>query len=238
VVWDEQNNEWNLFYVCYKAKPNTPEAFYLNHEGRIMRSVSEVKGIDGIGGPYTDKGIVIEPGPESQSWEGLQGTDSFFPYKVGDTWYAFYGSAKTEVKPVLHWRVGMASAPSLDGKWVRDPRNPSEIEKKAIENPIVTPAWKHGWLLVYDQVLVEGAFGWAYSEDGKNWNAGHAEQIAPNKDGWCVDVRTPLGLVDEGNGKYTMFFTGFAKKPDWESMMAGNVSGDHFQVGYIELELK
>jgi hypothetical protein len=237
-VWDDDNNEWNLFYVAYKAKPNTADKFFLGHEGRIWRSVSTIRGKEGISGPYVDKEIVMEPGPESQSWEGLQGIDSFFPYKVGKTWHAFYGSAKTEVKPILYWLVGQASAPSLKGRWVRSTSNPSKIEKKAIENPIITPAFKKGWLMVYDPVVVDGAFGWCYSIDGINWPAGNATPIDTSKNGWCAHVRTPLGLVDEGNGKYTLFFTGFEKKPDWEKLLSGVETGDYCSIGYIEVEWK
>jgi hypothetical protein len=237
-VWDADNNEWNLFYVAYKAKANTPEKFLWNHEGRIWRSVSEVKGKNGINGPFVDKGIVMEPGSESQAWEGLQGTDSFFPYKVGKTWYAFYGSAKTEIKPILHWLVGQASAPSLEGKWIRSDSNPSKIEKKGIENPIVTPAFKKGWLMVYDQVVVDGAFGWCYSEDGINWPAGNATPIDTSKNAWCADVRTPLGLVDEGNGKYTLFYTGFEQKPDYDIIFSGAKTDNYCSMGFIELEWK
>lgn len=237
-VWDENNNEWNLFYVAYKASPNTPEKFLLNHEGRIWRSISKTKGMHGISGPYEDIKVVLEPGPESQSWEGLQGTDSFFPWKVGNTWYAFYGSAKTEKKPIEYWRVGFATAQSLAGKWNRmSDINPAEIEKKGIENPIVTPAPGNGWLVVYDNVTEPGAFGWGYSEDGINWPHGNFLTINKPEDGWCKDIRTPLRLVDEGNGKYTMFYSGFEDVPDWDKFMEGTAECS-CSIGYIEVEFK
>lgn len=237
-VWDSKANRWNLFYVCYKAKPNTADAFYLNHEGRIMRSISKTPGLDGISGPYEDWGIVMEPGQESQSWEGLQGVDSFFPWKVGKKWYAFYGSAKTQVKPVEYWRVGMASASSLEGKWIRSENNPSEIETYDIENPIVDRLDKSRWITVYDQVST-GPFliGYAFSTDGINWNKGDTLSIYPDREGWCKDVRTPLGVVDEGNGKYTIFYTGFADNPDWDKMLAGK-SSCSLSVGFVEVEIK
>src|SRR5919197_4458125 len=118
-VYDDTEQRWNLFYVAYRAAPNTATAFRMNHDGRIWRAVSTVVGEAGIGGPYRGVGIVLEPGPDSESWEGLQGTDSFFPYRVGKRWYAIYGSANTEKMPIEHWRVGIASASALGGRWRR-----------------------------------------------------------------------------------------------------------------------
>jgi len=237
-VWDEAQNVWNLFYVCYKAAPNTADKFYLNHEGRIQRSVSAVKGKEGISGPYIDKEIVMEPGAETQAWEGLQGIDSFFPWKVGTKWYAFYGSAKTEVKPVEYWRVGMASADSLGGKWLRDKNNPSEIETYDIENPIVDKLSDKLWIGVYDQVsTAPQLIGYTFSNDGIHWGKGETLNLYPDGNGWCKDIRTPLGVIDEGNGKLTIFFTGFANNPDWDKMLNGENSAT-LSIGYIEAKIK
>lgn len=101
--------------MAYRAAPNTSTQFRMNHEGRIWRAISTKRGAAGVGGPYRDVGVVLEPGPDSEPWEGLQGTDSFFPYRVGDGWYALYGSANTEKLPIEHWRVGVAASRSLAG---------------------------------------------------------------------------------------------------------------------------
>jgi hypothetical protein len=54
---------------------------------------------------------------------------------------------------------------------------------------------------------------------------------------WCKQVRTPMGLVDEGGGKYTLFYTGFETVPDWDQLLAG--TGDHScAIGYAELEIR
>lgn len=236
-VWDKDNNEWNLFYVAYKAAPDTPERFLINHEGKIWRAVSKTKGLNGISGPYEDKGIIMQPIPNAQSWEGLQGTDSFFPWKVGNTWYTLYGSAKTEIKPVECWRVGFASAPGLAGPWKRIPeKSPANIEIVFIENPIVTPAPDGGWIVVYDH-LKEGTIGWAYSNDGINWPEGSSLDIVSAQSDWCKKVRTPMGLIDEGNGKLTLFYTGFQSQPDYNQLMAGKAQST-LAIGYIELEFK
>ena len=100
-------------------------------------------------------------GTDALPWEGLQGTDSFFPYRVGSRWYALYGSAKSETMPITHWLVGLASAPALGGPWTRvREHSPAPIESKFIENPIATAAPGAGWLAVYDS-QAPNTIGWA-----------------------------------------------------------------------------
>ncbi|HEX4934696.1 MAG TPA: hypothetical protein VFV33_16010, partial [Gemmatimonadaceae bacterium] len=172
-VWDPDEDRWNLFYVAYHSAPGDGTAFMLNHSGRIWRAVSRIRGREGIGGPYDDVAVVMQPGPDSLPWEGLQGTDSFFPWKVGTSWYALYGSARTHRLPIEHWLVGMAAAPALAGPWSRLPaHSPAPLEKRFIENPIVTPAPDGGWVAVYDSQAVDDGIGWAYSADGIRWQPG------------------------------------------------------------------
>src|SRR5687768_5451988 len=177
-VYDDAEGRWNLFYVAYQAQPNTSRQFRMNHNGRIWRAVSTAPGLEGIGGPYRDAGIVLQPGPESDPWEGLQGTNSFFPYRVGTQWYALYGSAKTQKLPIEYWRVGIASAPSLGGPWRRRRElNPSPIEQVFIENPIVTRLRDGRYLAVYDTSKGPDAIGYSVSADGIHWPPGRSLAI-------------------------------------------------------------
>ncbi|MBZ5543626.1 MAG: hypothetical protein LAO07_08100 [Acidobacteriia bacterium] len=213
-VYDDKEGRWSLFYVAYRSAPNTKAKWLNNYEGRIWRAISKTKGMDGIGGPYEDVGVILEPGPESQPWEGLQGTDSFFPYRVGETWYAFYGSANTEMKDERSlrgpWSVGLASAPELAGPWKRLPTgNPLTIEPVFIENPIVIQLNDGTYAAVYD-CHTPNAIGYTFSRDGIHWEAGQALIVQPNgTNHWSSDVRTPLGLVPEGDGTFTLFYTGY-----------------------------
>lgn len=204
-VYDSQSGHWNLFYVAYYAKP--PQ--YSNFNGRIWRAVSTIPGPNGITGPYKDAGIVMQPGPQSADWEGLQGVDSFMPYRVGNHWYALYGSANLEDNPLRHWRVGLATAPSLAGPWTRVySRSPLTAERRFLENPIVTKLDNGEYAAVYDSEL-NGAAGVMYSKDGIHWYRGTPLQVLPISSGRAADdVRTPLGLVPEQNGTYTLLFTG------------------------------
>lgn len=206
-VFNPRENHWNLFYVAYQAAPDTNREWLTNHEGRIWRAVSETAGIDGIDGPYRDAGIVMQRGSDSDAWEGLQGTDSFFPYLVGGRWYAFYGSARTESLPISLWQVGLAQAPALDGPWKRcSDLNPARIEPRFIENPIVTPLAEGGYIAVYDNHQ-PNEIGYAFSPDGVHWGAGQHLVVQSGKGVWATEVRTPLGLVDEGDGLFTLFYT-------------------------------
>jgi hypothetical protein len=213
-VYNQKEGRWNLFYVAYRSAPNTKTEWLNNYEARIWRAVSKVKGMEGIGGPYADVGVVLEPGPESQSWEGLQGTDSFFPYEVNGRWYGFYGSADTGKLPIKFWGVGLASAPELAGPWKRLPQgNPLPIEKVFTENPIVTKLDDGACVAVFDtDINNPNAIGYTLSSDGVHWTRGVRLIVQPRGKGFWADVvRTPLGLIPEGNGTFTLFYTGFKK---------------------------
>ncbi len=206
-VFDAKANRWNLFYVAYEASPDTAQKWLTNHEGRVWRAVSQRPGPGGIDGPWKDKGIVLERGADSDSWEGLQGTDSFFPYPVGNRWYAFYGSAHTESLPLSLWQVGLASAPSLKGPWTRcTALNPSRVEERFIENPIVTRLADGMYLAVYDNHM-PNEIGYTVSADGVHWSAGRHLVVQSGGRIWATEVRTPLGLVAEGGDLFTLFYT-------------------------------
>ncbi len=206
-VYDPAEGRWNLFYVAYHSAPDTSEKWLTNHEGRIWRAVSKVKGPRGLGGPYEDAGIVLQRGKDSDAWEGLQGTDSFFPYKVGSRWYAFYGTGHTEKLPISLWQVGLAQADALAGPWKRRSElNPLDIEKVFIENPIVSRLTDGSYVAVYDN-NAEHAIGYSFSDDGLHWSPGQSLIVQRGKGIWASEVRTPLGLIPEGKDRFTLFYT-------------------------------
>jgi hypothetical protein len=206
-IFDPNENHWNLFYVAYQAAPDTSQQWLTNYEGRIWRAISAIPGEDGIGGPYEDTGIILQRGNDSDSWEGLQGTDSFFPFSVGDRWYAFYGSAHTERLPISLWQVGLATAPNLAGPWTRCTKlNPLNIEKRFIENPIVTKVDDGAYVAVYD-TDAPNAIGYTVSRDGSHWSRGQHLVVQKGNGIWASEVRTPLGLIPEGKDSFTLFYT-------------------------------
>jgi hypothetical protein len=237
VVWDPGDRRWNLFYVAYRSMPGDGTRFLLNHAGEIWRAVSTRTKLSGIGGPYEDLGVVMRPGPDSLPWEGLQGTDSFFPWPGVGGWRALYGSARTETTPISHWLVGPAVSASLGGPWRRASEgNPAPIEPHFIENPIVTEV-PGGWIAVYDCEAPD-AIGWAWSSDGVHWGRGHALVVQPTAGEWSKDVRTPLGLVPEGGDQFTLLYTGFEQSPDWPRILATGKSANTCAVGLLDVRLE
>lgn len=213
-IFDEKEDRWNLFYVAYRAKPDTKTQFLENHDGRIFRAVSTARGLKGIDGPYKDVEIVLEPGKDSDPWEGLQGVDSFFPYRVRNGWLGFYGSAHTELIPISSWQVGLASASTLGGPWRRYSQfNPLKIEKVFMENPVVTKLDDQTYVAVYDtDVNFPDAIGYSFSKDGIHWSDGEHLTIRPaGEQGWPARLRTPLGMIPEGNNEFTVFYTGVVR---------------------------
>jgi hypothetical protein len=235
-VFDDREERWNLFYVAYHAEPNTPQQFRMNEKGRIWRAVSQARGREGIGGPYRDVGIVLQPGPDSASWEGLQGTAAFFPYRVGNRWMAIYGSAKTEAIPIQHWQVGLASAPAIGGPWSRRPGPHLPIERVFIENPIVERLPDGSYAAVYDTTNSPDAIGFTWSKDGIDWSPGQTAVIQPAAGKWSAEVRTPLGLVPEDDGSYTVFYTGFEQAADWAKLMEAQPVNT-FAIGFVRVRI-
>ena len=230
-VYDEQLGSWRLYYVSYRsAEPTNPTGWFtnasgwwFNYDGRIEGAVSTVPGRAGIGGPYKDAGVVLQPDAASQPWEGMQGTDSLSPpFLLPDnrTWAAFYGSAQTQragVSPhALAWYTGLATATSLGRQWVR--RKPSSLvdfNGGFSENPIVSwlsPAavsraggGSRGlYIAVFDDLNQQTrGFGLSWSEDGLDWRRPAA---IVNVSG---GARTPLGSIVEGDGTVSVYYTAY-----------------------------
>jgi len=213
-IYNEADKQWELFHVAYDTGGAVG--------GRIWRATSTVQGRAGIAGPYKDVGIILQPDADSQKWEGWQGVASFYPYQVKDRWFAFYGSHGGGPG----WQVGLAEAPALTGPWKRRVSgNPCTIEPVFLENPIVTRIGDL-YVAVYDSDIVNSpdynyhkeanSVGYATSADGVLWSTGGRIIVQPQGPAnWATDIRTPLGLIDEGNDTFTLFYTAENKKRFW-----------------------
>lgn len=201
-IFNEAKDRWELFYVAYHSGGKGKTSHW---DGRIWRAESTTPGRKGIGGPWSDRGIVLEPGSDSQPWEGVQGTDSFYPFHNGKKWIGLYGSSPCG-RP---WQVGLAEADSLAGPWRRLSGNPALNGYGDIENPIVTKTADGLFVAVYDQISPSDVIGYIVSEDGITWSKPKQLRIQSTT---CGDIRTPLGLVREPDGTFTVFFTGRAAK--------------------------
>lgn len=218
-IYVEDEELWYLVYVAYRAKPNDPTGWYENYEGKIWLAQSTVSGKGAIGGPYRNLGIILQPDADSGPWEGLQGTDSFFPYRVGDTWYGFFGSAQTQKKgnkqftfdpSYPKWAVGLAKAKGIRGPWIRmNEVNPIKLDPHFAENPVVSRLPDGRYVAMLDG----GSRGPAYSvsENGLDWSRASFLDLAEVGGKWWSRMRTPLGLIDEGDGVFTVFHTAYAE---------------------------
>jgi len=229
VIFDEKTDRWNLFYIAYRGgNREKGESLNLDYEGTALRAVSQTPGRKGIGGPYKDAGVAMAPGGKDMAkWEGQQGLDSFFPYKVGNKWVALHGSHNHF--PVSPWYVGVATGTSLtSSKWTRVPsEQPSPIESLFIENPIVEKLPNGNYMALYDSnhftpvqpdlpARPNNSVSYSVSKDGIRWHQGRSLIVQSDANNWASDLRTPLGLVAEGNGVYTILYTGRMKdKPFW-----------------------
>ena len=219
-TYNDDENHWEVFFVAYDIAADTG--------GRMWRATSTVQGRAGIVGPYKDVGIIMQPDAESQKWEGRQGVPGLFPYRVKDRWLAFYASALGNTPP--GWMVGLAEAPALAGPWKRRAEgSPQTFEPVFVENPIVTRIGDL-YVAVYDSDVVnppgrtyyteKTSVGYTTSTDGIHWAKGGRIVVQPpGPANWFVDIRTPLGLIDEGNDIFTLFYTARNTKSFWPVSM-------------------
>ncbi|MFA9187241.1 hypothetical protein [Flavobacterium magnesitis] len=218
-VFNKKANKWYGYYLAYTVHKEIQP----NHSfGRIWRCESTVEGINGIGGPYKDMGIIMEPGLDSQPWEGRQGVASFFPYQVGEKWFGFYSGAypfetwadypKNSGKG---WFVALAESNSLEGPWTRLNKGLEPIKSihpLFVENPIVSQLPNGLYIAIFDG----GPDGWGHhlpnmmgyslSKDGINWSEARYWPIETKVGKWWDIMRTPLCLIPEGNDVYTVIY--------------------------------
>ncbi|MFC5682220.1 glycoside hydrolase family protein [Flavobacterium sp. MAHUQ-51] len=218
-VFNEKANKWYGYYLAYTVHKEIEP----NHSfGRIWRCESTVEGINGIAGPYKDMGIIMEPGLNSQPWEGRQGVASFFPYQVGDKFYGFYSGAYPFAswadypkKSGKGWFVALAESNSLEGPWTRLNKGLEPIKTihpRFVENPIVSQLPNGLYIAIFDG----GPEGWGHhlpnmmgytlSKDGVNWSEARYIPIETKVKKWWDIMRTPLCLISEGNDVYTIVY--------------------------------
>jgi hypothetical protein len=211
--FNEDENRWNIFYVAYRSKPNDSTGWYLNYDGRIVRAYSETLGYDGLKGPYKNAGVVLKPGPGDGEWEGLQGTDSFYAFQIDGKWYAFYGSAQTQTdlnNKYPKWTTSLARAPKLAGPWEKwTEKGYIEFHERFAENPIITKLECGKYAAMLDGG--GGGFGYSFSEDGINWERARYIHLENHTDKWWTAMRTPLCLIPENDGTFTVFFTAYTQ---------------------------
>jgi len=231
-TYSHRLDRWILTYVAYNSKPNTDSAWYRNHHGKIWLAVSQKPGFGGLTGPYQDSVIILQPGDDSDPWEGLMGTDSFYPYPHCEGWMAFYGSSPES--------VGLAEATFLEGPWKRK----SELNpvRQNIENPMVTRISDGRYIALFDGCGENRKIGYMVSEDGMRWSSEIFFDLDKEILQWWGLTRTPLGLIQEGEDLFTIFFTAYNRDfyeiPDvWKTNDDGVFDGYFASIGWFQVQL-
>jgi hypothetical protein len=218
LLLDPANDTWAVSYIGYLGKASNASGWLSNFAGRAFFRYASEAGDAGLDSDFGDAdyvaadSVVLAPddfsaaGPWPHPCQGLQGTDSFFPFRLDDgRWAAFAGTSHQETPnpwPVPgggKWPVSLATAPALSGPWTR--LNPSggapanapcvDLNGAYSENPIVSRRADNSsaFQVVHDVINAESkGFGYGCSDDGLNWPP---TQVIPLPFG----CRTPFGLV-------------------------------------------
>ncbi|MEI6949721.1 hypothetical protein V9K67_21215 [Paraflavisolibacter sp. H34] len=215
VVFNDEEDAWNIFYVAYRAGDSTKGEIQGNdYAGRIWRAKSVVKGRSGIAGPYADMNVLLEPDENSQAWEGQQAVACFSPYKVGATWYSAYDGHNHV--PKGGWPTGLAFAKNLKGPWTRMPEgfNPIPLADVFTENEIVTRLKDGRYLMIFDS-FGDQEIGYSLSTDGVNWSKETRVKVQSPGSLWAEPgdhyTRTPLCALEEEDGTFTVVYTAMTK---------------------------
>jgi hypothetical protein len=222
-VFNQQEDRWYGYYLTYTVDKNIRP----NHSfGRIWCTKSQTKGLAGISGPYDAGQLIMEPGLDSQPWEGRQGVASFYPFPVKDGWLGLYAGAfpyhswaDYPKNTGLGWYIGLAKSASMDGPWTRldTTVNPvKSINPQFLENPLVYQLKNGVHIAVFDGGPDDSGhpfvnmIGYSLSKDGLHWSEARYLPLHTKVKRWWSTMRTPLCLLPEGNDVYTILFAAFA----------------------------
>ncbi len=211
--WNKEENCWNIFW----------------RGNAVFRYKSTVKGKNGIAGPYVEANKIWPPFEADKShWHSGWFASFGNIFKAKDErWYAFFCIGK-EVNGDENWYAGLACAESIDGKWVPN-INTNAPTFLYSENPFVYK-YDDVYFCVYDDLSCQKSIGLGYSYDGMHWER-QLVDLTHYVD-WCDDdwyvntVRTPMSLIKEDDGTYTVFFT------------AAQKTNGYFSIGSLSLSIE
>ena len=78
-----------------------------------------------------------------------------------------------------------------------------------VENPIVLRLKSGRFIAVFDTLSRPLAIGYTVSEDGIGWSQASYIELKRTPNLWVGNIRTPLGLIEEPDGTFTCFYTGY-----------------------------
>lgn len=233
-VYDKKNGRWSLTYISFYSDVSIQGQWKRKYDGRVYRMTAMVPGQGGLFGPYGYEEVLMEYGQQPASWETWMGVTSFCPYPVDGKWLALYGSS---------WEVaGLATATAISDLWVRVPSAEPLFEN--MENPVITRLKNGLYVAVFDGASKYQKMGYMFSEDGVQWSRKYFFGLEANENKWWELSRTPLGLIDEGDRGFTLYFTAYNKnfyefdENVWIEEAPDSLKGMFGSVGMMKLKLK
>ena len=231
--YNDAASRWEVFFM-WQAQP-MPDRWTAN--GTAYRLLSQTPGRAGINGPWVQDAAPVLAHASGQAWEaGMQDSISFpFFAPASNQWVVFYGSGPRMC--CADWLVGLAVAPTPEGPFTRLPTGnpvtllPPPASMKYTENPTgyALPNGA-GFVAVFDPLYDEVTtgrnlkIGFGYSADGIAWQAAEGAAVpvvAPGQPFWAQVLRTPLGMVDEGDGTWSVYYT--ARSGNWDGLGVSRV---------------
>lgn len=118
------NTALRRWYIYYSLFRQPRQEFTPN--GTLWAAPAATAGADGLDGSFDFPGKQMLNATSTQPWEGGDLDSISAPYQTADSlWHVIYGSGNPPFYG--HWRVGLATAHSPLGRFVRDPSNPLPI---------------------------------------------------------------------------------------------------------------
>jgi hypothetical protein len=223
------DNRWYMIFFEYVVQGS-----WNGQCGIMWCAPCKRTGIEGIDGPWEfEKRYVIVPKKCAPINNIVPvATSLSIPFQVKDGRWAVMVSTDYFEKGKQRWPVVLNFSDSQEG-----PFNPPDVAvvpqmmepTDFTENPLVLKvkgpkSGRDYWVAVFDFIAPEvtayqpkNVFGFSYSEDGIDWPKKHGQAVnidkglAPGQTGWwrgAWAIRTPHMMLDEGDGTYTVFFTG------------------------------
>jgi hypothetical protein len=223
----EKEDRWYLSYGEFVAKIGggwSPSA------GTMWCAPSKEAGLAGVAGPY-DFGKRYEYVP--RQCLNKRPVSNSAPFQVKDGRWAVLVCPNGEAgKDSGRWPILLSFAPTPLGPFPATPEplvlpmiEPTGLTENPMPVKVKGPnSGRDYWVAVFDFLAPEvtsyvpkTVFGFSWSEDGIAWPKDHGQAVnvddglPKGQKGWwrgAWAIRTPHQMLDEGDGTYTIFFTG------------------------------
>lgn len=227
----EADKRWYLSYGEFADKTGKD---WSPGTGSMWCAPSSVAGVAGIGGPYEFNKRREFVSAQSQGKRPVSNSNPF--QLTNGRWAVMVCPDGPVNNDSGHWPILLSFADSPLGPFTATPEPvvaPMIEPTGYTENPMIlkTKGPKSGreyYVAVFDFLAPEAAnymprnvFGFSWSEDGLHWPKEHGQVVnldnglPKGQRGWWRGqggVRTPHRMIEEGNGIYTVFFTGMGSE--------------------------